>query len=77
MGHTADQNMFHSNAYIEVYCLVRDLGIGLGFFIHSVCILSYGVACGAEIMPRNKIDKPQVVYRFSGNIMMSTITLRT
>ena len=28
-------------------------------------------------MPCNKIDKPLLVYRFSGNVMMSITTLRT
>ena len=30
------------------------------------CHLSYDVASGSEITPCNKIDKPLVVYRFSG-----------
>ena len=30
---------------------------------------------GSEITPCNKIDKPLVVYRFSGNVMTSIITL--
>ena len=37
--------------------------------------LSHVVASGSEIMPCNKIDKPLVVYRFSGNVMTSIITL--
>ena len=32
---------------------------------------------GSEITPCNKINKPLVVYRFSGNIMKSITTLRT
>ena len=39
--------------------------------------LSYDVTSGSEITPCNKIDKPLVVYRFSGNIMMSITTLHT
>ena len=39
--------------------------------------LSYDVASGSEIRPCNKIDKPLVVYRFSGNGMTSITTLRT
>ena len=39
--------------------------------------LSYGVASGSEITPCNKIDKPLVVYRLSGNVMTSIATLRT
>ena len=33
--------------------------------------LSYDVASGSEITPCNKICKPLVVYRFSGNVMTS------
>ena len=39
--------------------------------------LSYDVASGSEIKPCNKIDKPLVVYRFTGNVMTSITTLRT
>ena len=39
--------------------------------------LSYDVASGSEITPCNKIDKPPVVYRFTGNVMTSLTTLRT
>ena len=40
-------------------------------------ILSHDVASGSEITPSNKIDKPLVVYRFSGNVMASITTLHT
>ena len=43
----------------------------------NIYILSYDVASGSEITPCNKIDKPLVVYRFTGNVMASIITLRT
>ena len=39
--------------------------------------LSYDVASGSEITPCNKIDKPLVVYRFTGNVMTSITTLHT
>ena len=39
--------------------------------------LSYDVASMSEITPCNKIDKPLVVYRFTGNVMTSITTLRT
>ena len=38
--------------------------------------LSYDVASGSVITPCNKIDKPLVVYRFTGNVMTSITTLR-
>ena len=40
-------------------------------------VLSYDIASGSEITPCNKIDKPLVVYRFTGNVMTSIATLRT
>ena len=39
--------------------------------------LSYDVASESEIRECNKIDKPLVVYRFTGNVMTSLTTLRT
>ena len=36
--------------------------------------LSYDVASGSEITPCNKICKPLVVYRFTGNVMTSITT---
>ena len=39
--------------------------------------LSYDVASGSEITPCNKICKPLVVYRFSGNVITSITTLHT
>ena len=39
--------------------------------------ISYDVVSGSEITPCNKIDRPQVVYRCSGNVMPSITTLRT
>ena len=42
-----------------------------------VQLLSYDVAPGSEITPCNKIDKPLVDYRFTGNDMTSIATLRT
>ena len=41
--------------------------------LHAVCVLfvntylSYDIASESEITPCNKIDKPQLVYRFTGN----------
>ena len=40
------------------------------------CPLSHDVASRSDITPCNKINKPLVVYSFSGNIMTSIITLR-
>ena len=40
-------------------------------------VLSFDVASESEITPCNKIDKPLVVYRFTGNVMTSITTLRS
>ena len=47
--------------------------------IHAIrkAYLSYEVGSRSDIKPCNKIDKPLVVYRFSGNIMTSITTLHT
>ena len=51
-------------------------------YLHTIQLLpnylhlSYDVASGSEITPCNKICKPLVVYRFSGNVMTSIKTLR-
>ena len=42
---------------------------------YNTPILSYDVTSGSEITPCKKIDKPLVVYRFSGNVMTSITTL--
>ena len=39
--------------------------------------LSYDVAPGSDVPPCNEIDKPLVVYRFSGNVMTSIATFPT
>ena len=39
--------------------------------------ISYDAGSGSEITPCNKIDKPLVVSRFTGNVMMSILMLRT
>ena len=38
--------------------------------------LSHDIAPGSDITLCNKIDKPLVVYRFSGNVITSIIMLR-
>ena len=53
-------------------CFVRDVLS----YIHKVH-LSYDIASGSGITSCIKIDKPLVVYRFSGNIMTAIATLRT
>ena len=38
-------------------------------------ILSHDLASGSDITLCNKLDKPLVDYRFTGNVMTSIITL--
>ena len=40
-------------------------------------ILSYDIASVSEIMSCSKINRPQAVYRFSGNVMASITTMHT
>ena len=47
------------------------------FYIFIHVHLSYDVASGSKITPCNKIDRPLVVYRFTGNVMTSITTLRS
>ena len=39
--------------------------------------LLYDIASGSEVTPCNKVNKPQVVYRFWDNVLTSIKTLRT
>ena len=65
-----DYKCLRSYFYPGAYCLIRFEKI------LEPC-LSYDVASESEIAPCNKIDKPLVVYRFTGNFMTSITTLRT
>ena len=44
---------------------------------HVLSFLSHNIMSVTEITPCNKIYKPLVVYRLSGNVMMSITTLGT
>ena len=46
-------------------------------YFSYIFFLSNDVASGSEITPCNKIGKPLVVYRFSGNVVTSITTLCT
>ena len=63
-----DHFCYHSNGKSQINIILLQLGY---------CPLSYDVASESEITPCNKIDKPLVVYRFTGNVMTSITTLRT
>ena len=78
---------------LSFYCPIESSIVGWIFHKHmtlmglSFCgcpirgplknLLSYDVITGSEITPCNKIDKPLVVYRFSGTVMKSITMLRT
>ena len=49
---------------------------GYGTKSTQTCDLLHDVAPGSNKTPCNKIDKPLVAYRFSGNVMTSIITWR-
>ena len=51
--------------------LISNFWIKLFLVALLMAYLSYDVASGSEITPCNKIDKPLVVYRFTGNFMTS------
>ena len=58
----------------------RDVTVPMGFNEKGNIkefTLSYDVASGSEITPCDKIDKPLMVYRFTGNVMTSIATLCT
>ena len=58
---------------VRVVCVLLDAK----FTSNCEIFLSYDVESGSKITACNKIDKPLVVYRFSGNAMTSMATLRT
>ena len=53
-----------------VFCDITGFPAARPIHVHTC--LSYDVASGSEITPCNKIDKPLVVYRFSGNVLRFT-----
>ena len=67
--------------YVGVLCLFVVLRYFVSFLVlqswMAGCLtkysLSYDVGSGSEITPCSKIDKPLVVYRFSGNVITSII----
>ena len=67
-------NVAHTTL-LEISCRGSNLQPRLTFM--GYVILSYDVASGSEITPCNKICKPLVVYRFTGNVITSITTLRT
>ena len=50
---------------------------GIYFQILIFSFYHYNFASGSEIAPCDKIDKPLVVYIFSGDVMASITTLST
>ena len=66
-------------ADLLLVCIDLDSMLSLSDYNQADVInhLSYDVASGSEITPCNKICKPLVVYRFTGNVTTSITTLRT
>ena len=63
--------MVHSLIDIK-YTHIENISFHLG-----IIPLAYDVASGSEIKSCDKIDKPLVVYRFSGNVTTSITILGT
>ena len=47
------------------------------WYLFQFSLLANCITSGREIVPCNQIDKPLVVYEFSGNVMTSITSLRT
>ena len=65
---------------LSMLVLLPDTNDGLSILednLSAYQLLSYDVASGSEITPCNKMCKPLVVYRFTGNVMTSITTLRS
>ena len=77
LGRHIVRGVFHlsTQCFYKLYLL--EIDAGLESFTMRYEGLSHDVSSGSEITPCNKIDKPLVVYRFSGNVMTSITTLRT
>ena len=54
------RNLVKCYKQFQIWCFIK------GYFL---IILSHDIASWDEITPCNKIDKPLVLYRFSGNVM--------
>ena len=63
-------SLFSSTLVMRKTC---DISLYNGMYI----TLSYDVAPESEITPGIKMDKPLVVYRFSGNVITSMTKLGT
>ena len=79
MNFSSDYQHFQKQSDLGLYCLSRPFRQGTSVEILETYTihLSYDVASGNEITPCNKICKPLVVYRFSGNVNTFITTLHT
>ena len=66
-------NLFSASLYSPIFHSFCDLTSTVDDYI----VLAYDVASRSEITPCNKICKPLVVYRFTGNVITSITSLRT
>ena len=69
--------MLSGNTGVRVLFLYHYLAQKLKLHVIRETLLSHDVASGSEITPCNKIDKPLVVYRFTGNVMTFITTFVT
>ena len=70
------ENYNPSDGTNRAHVIVQNLSFHPQLTVQNA-YLSYDVASGREITPCNKICKPLVVYRLTGNVMTSITTLRT
>ena len=61
--------------YVTLFLSCFHTTIYVAYMYTVIAYLSYDVTFGSEITPCNKMDKPLVVYRFTGNVMKSITTL--
>ena len=72
-----DRLLGQTQAQLQILKQNQQLLMGLDNNCTGEYNLSYDVASRSEITPCNKICKPLVVYRFTGNVMTSITTLHT
>ena len=82
LEHVITDKMFVLNKDKGFYCIQSNItDTGMACYSENrgqkKQILSHDVASESEITPCNKICKPLVVYRFTGNVITSITTLRT
>ena len=77
---TMGEIICNNGLYIAILMITNDIIIPketVQLLFSIKLALSYDVVSGSKTTPCNKIDKPLVVYRFTGNVMTSITMLRS